>query len=98
MEFKPEINPEETLLIGSWKMENGKVVGDEVCNRIEDLKSNYLKYLTVDKSGWETLYQDPKDERYWLLTYPNSEYHGGGPPALKMLTQTEVTEMFGLPK
>ncbi|MFC7772968.1 Imm27 family immunity protein [Flavobacterium sp. GCM10027622] len=98
MEFNTEINPEETLIVGSWKMDNGKVVGDQVCRRIEELKNNYLKKVAVDKSGWKTLYQDPKDSRYWLLTYPNSEYHGGGPPALKMLTQTEVIEKFGLLK
>ena len=98
MEFNIELKPDEILLIGSWKMDAGKVVSDEVCVRIEKLKNNYLKKVTVDKSGWETLYQDPKDNRFWLLFYPNSENHGGNSPTLKMLTQTEVTEKFGLLK
>jgi hypothetical protein len=79
-------------------MDSGKIVADEVCLRIEELKSNYLRKVTVDKSGWETLYQNPSDNRYWLLTYQNSDWNGGGPPTLKMITQTEVIEKFRLLK
>lgn len=96
MEYNIELKPDENLLIGSWKMDDGKVVGDEVCERIEKLKKNYLRKVPVDKTDWEILYQDPKDNRYWLLFYPNSEYHGGSAPTMKMLTQTEVTQKFGL--
>lgn len=96
MEFITEINPEETLLVGSWKMDNGKMVADKVCQRIEKLMANYLR--KVAEGNWETLYQDPKYNRYWLLNYPYSDWHGGGPPSLKMITQTEVTEKFGLLK
>lgn len=38
MEYNIELKPDENLLIGSWKMDDGKVVGDEVCERIEKLK------------------------------------------------------------
>lgn len=98
MEDNTEINSEETLLQGSWKMEGGKIVADEVCQRIEKLVESYLRKVAVDKTGWEILYQDPNDNRYWLLTYPKSEYHGIGPKELKILTQTEVTEKFELLK
>jgi len=98
MEFNTEINPEETLLIGSWKMSDGKVIGDEVCQRIEYLKANYLRKIPVETVDWETLYQDPNDNRYWIITFFHSEWHGGGPPSLKTITQTEVTEKFGLLK
>ena len=37
-----ELNDNETELIGSWKMSDNKVVADEVCQRIENLKTNYL--------------------------------------------------------
>lgn len=50
----------------------------------------------VDKSGWETLYQNLTDNRYWLLTCQNSDWNGGGPPTLKLIRQTEVIEKFGL--
>ncbi|WP_262495014.1 Imm27 family immunity protein [Algoriphagus boritolerans] len=69
---------------------------DEICKRIEKLKSDYLIKVAVDETGWETLYQDPNDNRYWLLTYPNSEYHGGGPPTLKVITSIEAFEIFGI--
>ncbi|MCA6422698.1 MAG: hypothetical protein IM568_07775 [Flavobacterium sp.] len=98
MEEKIEINSEETLLVGSWKMEGGKMIADKICQRIEKLVENYLRKVAVDKTGWEKLYQDPNDNRYWLLTYPKSEFHGGGPTELKMITQTEVTQKFGLLK
>ena len=94
MEINSQIKSEETLLVGSWKIRDGKVVGDEVCSRIQMLKSNYLKKVAQDESSWETLYQDPSDGRYWLLTYPNSEYHGGGAPTLKNVTLGEIRGMF----
>jgi len=96
MEFKTELKPDETLLIGSWKVDDGKIIADEVCERIEKLVANYLGKVAVDKTGWEILYKDLNDSRYWLLTFPNSFWQGGGPPMLKMLTQTEVTEKFEL--
>ena len=96
MKNNTKINPEETLLVGSWNMDNGKVVADKVCQRIEKLMANYLR--KVAEGNWETLYQDPKDNRYWLLNYPHSGWHGGGPPSLEMITQTEVTQKFGLLK
>jgi len=96
MEFINQLNPEETILIGKWKKIGYNIVRDENCRRIEKLKSDYLKKISVDKSGWETLYQDPNDNRYWLLTYPDSECHGGGPPTLKMITPIEAFQIFGI--
>ncbi|WP_163444541.1 Imm27 family immunity protein [Flavobacterium columnare] len=96
MEFNTELKSDEILLIGSWKMDDGKIIADEVCERIEKLVANYLEKVAVDKTGWEILYKDTTDNRYWLLTYPNSDWQGGGPPILKMLTQKEVTEKFEL--
>nr|WP_315232808.1 Imm27 family immunity protein [uncultured Flavobacterium sp.] len=96
MEFKNELNTEETILIGSWKKNGDKVVGDEICERIEKLKSNYLRKVSVNKTGWEILYQDPNNNRYWLLDYPNCEWQGGGPPTLKIITATEIYEKFGI--
>ena len=96
MEFNTELKLDEIVLVGLWKMDSGKVVADEVCQRIEKLVTSYLREVTVDKTGWEILYRDLNDNRYWLLIYPNSDWNGGGPPTLKMITQTEVTEKFGV--
>ena len=76
------IENQEIALRGSWKFDGKKVLKDSVCERIEYLISNYLKKVASDSSGWNTLYQDPQDNRYWELIYPNSELHGGGPPSL----------------
>lgn len=94
MKFNTELKSDEFILIGSWKIVNGNVVSDEVCQRIENLIDNYLKKVSTEKTGWEILYQDKNDNRYWLLTFPKSDWHGGGPPTLKMLTEVEVSEKF----
>ena len=86
----------ETILIGSWLRDKDKVVADDVCNRIDWLINHFLKKITTDQSGWEILYQDLNDKRYWTLTYPNGNWHGGGPPTLKAITQTEALTKFKL--
>lgn len=92
MENNPKLKKEEIILVGSWKMSGDKVVADEICKRIEILVDTYLRKVAIDKTGWEMLYQDPNDNRYWLLTYPNSDWQNGGPPTLKVITQIEMAE------
>lgn len=60
---------------------------DETCQRITDMTAGYLIELGRDSSGWETLYRDPHDGRFWELTYPESELQGGGPPQLRYLPE-----------
>jgi hypothetical protein len=55
------------------------VVGDETCRRIERLIKKHLVELGRDRFGWEVLYRDPNDGRFWELTYPHGEMHSGGP-------------------
>jgi hypothetical protein len=43
-------------------------------------------------NGWNALYRDPNDCRYWELTYPEGELHGGGPPQLRCLTADEARQ------
>jgi len=33
----------------------------------------------TDYNGWDVLYLDPADGRYWERILPSSEMHGGGP-------------------
>ena len=80
-----EITAEEIEVCGNWILEDG-VVADEKCHRIEWLISNWLQRVGTDCSGWEVLYKDPHDGRYWELTYPQSELHGGGPPTLRYIS------------
>jgi hypothetical protein len=84
----------EKEIIGKWKF-NGSIMqedGDSL--RIRSLVSSYLIFLSEDENGWDRLYQAPSDNRYWELTYPKSELHGGGPPHLKCLTAKEARDKY----
>lgn len=88
------ISPDESIIEGQW-VESGKnVVGDDACKRIEWLVSGILENKGADESGWETLYQDPKDKRFWILFYRHSERHGGGPPSLRVAIKDEIENKF----
>jgi hypothetical protein len=85
----------ETLLSGKWLLRDGRMVGDETSQRIQELIRSHLRELGRDPSGWDTLYRDPDDGRLWELTYPQSERHGGGPPQLRCLTLDEAKRKYG---
>ena len=93
-----KLQPQETELVGEWISGPAGVKGNEACDRIEWLVSGVLRYVGVDEKsgGWDKLYTDPDDGRYWLLTYPMSHVHGGGPPKLTCLrlSESEVKEKF----
>jgi len=89
-----ELKPDETELIGSWVNVDGEVDGDENCQRIQFLINEKLERVGKDWSGWEALFRDPSDGRYWLRTYPNGSWHGGGPPALICLTMDEARKKY----
>lgn len=69
---------------------------DEACERIEKLITKHLERIAVDASGWDTLYRDPQDGRYWELLYLHSEMHGGGPPSLIQVEKDSIKEKYGL--
>jgi Immunity protein 27 len=96
-EFDEQLKANETELTGDWLVQNGRVKGDITCQRIEWLIKHYLRKVadSSEGGGWETLYQDPNDTRYWERTYPQSEMHGGGPPRLRTLTIDEVKQKYG---
>jgi hypothetical protein len=87
-----KLDPSETVLTGQWIFQDGRVVGDDVCKRIDALTQPYL--TKIAKSGWETLFRDPDDGRYWELTYPKSEMHGGGPTELRWLLEDEAKKKY----
>lgn len=89
------LQPWETNLTGEWKFVNGAMIGDEACERIEYLVSHVLKEVGRDVTGWDILYCDPHDNRYWELIYPHSNMHGGGPPQLRSLTLNEAKVKYG---
>lgn len=87
------LKPEETDLLGKWEVISGNVVADATCERIELLTEQYLD--KVAGGGWDTLYRDPNDGRYWELTYPESSWQGGGPPRLTYLSHEQVRAKYG---
>ena len=88
--------PNETRLTGEWLFINGKMIGDENTSRIEWLLKNVLEEVRCSpvSGGWETLFLDPTDGRYWEHTYPQSYLHGGGPPELIHLSLVEAKQKY----
>jgi hypothetical protein len=85
-----ELSPSETLLVGAWLSKNGHIIEDPVSLRIRWLILSSLRRNATDATGWDTLYEDPRDGRLWELIYPQSEMHGGGPPLLRVVTEAEA--------
>lgn len=92
-----KINPKEIELRGRYIL-NAKncFEGDDINNRIYDLITNYLIKIKSDESGWNQLFIDPEDNRYWELTYPNSEMHGGGPYLLYNISNDKAKEKYNI--
>jgi hypothetical protein len=90
-----KIDPSETVLTGNWVEDHGRVIADQMCERINALIQTHLEELGRDPSGWDALYRDPDDGRLWELAYPQSELHGGSPPQLRALTIHEAKQKYG---
>jgi hypothetical protein len=45
----------------------------------------HLVLVQVDVVQWEKKYICPDTGKQWLMDYPYSEAHGGGPPRLRIL-------------
>jgi hypothetical protein len=87
----------ETQLVGQWIAVGQQVEGDGACNRIEALIRGHLRKVSTKENGWTHLYIDPNDGRFWELTYPHGDWHGGGPPTLTCVTQDEAQRLYPNP-
>lgn len=90
-----KLSPDEIQLNGTWQLVGRKLVADPVAHRIAILTGSYLVRVCADPSGWDSLYRDPADGRFWELTYPESDVQGGGPPRLECLSIDQVREKYG---
>jgi hypothetical protein len=90
------IRPEETEIRGMWLTRNNRVERDANCERIDQLVRRELKEVARDATGWDVLYIDPRDGRYWELIYPESHLHGGGPPALLLVSHDDARKKYGV--
>ena len=89
-----KIKSTEIEIAGNWIFEGTTMKTDNATKRIEQLIKEYLVEVSIAGNGWEKLFQDPKDNRYWELTFPKSEMHGGGPPLLKNISLAEVQKKY----
>ena len=92
-----DLLPQEVSLVGDWISQGGRPNADETCQRIEWLVENRLRKLARDESGWYVLYEDPVDGRLWEHSYPKGDMHGGGPPALTVITLESARAKYKKP-
>ncbi len=88
------IDPREKEIIGSWTLVNGRMVEDEASRRVRSLAKTELQHIATTKDGWEKLYRDPQDGRYWELFYPRGEMQAGGPPTLRVIGSEQARAKF----
>jgi hypothetical protein len=91
-----KIEKNETKIVGNWIFDGSRMFADEQCQRVDWLRNNYLILISVDKSGWLKLYQDPLDNRYWQLNFEFGEMQGGGPPSLILLSESEAKQLYDI--
>lgn len=92
--MKKRLDIEEVRLVGNWILDDGKVIEDSTCERIAYLANHYLKEIALDEDEWSILYENPDDQNYWELTYPQSQLHGGGPPSLTKISRHEAMKKY----
>ena len=90
------LKPHETNLVGQWVLTGNQVKRDATAERIYELSEKHLQYLASTDGGWSKLFRDPSDNRFWELTYPNSGWQGGGPPALSFLDPASAVARYDI--
>jgi hypothetical protein len=90
------LDPDENDLQGKWILIEGRIVGDEVTARIEQLIRAYLKKVATDQSGWEVRYRDLIDGRYWELPIQWVAQRAGGPPRLAVLAAEQAKRKYDI--
>jgi hypothetical protein len=92
-----ELAPEETELKGEWYEAEQGIGADPVEHRIRWLIAHRLEGLGTAEGGWDWLFRDPRDGRYWELTFPTGSIHGSGPRRLAVIPVARASEKYGLP-
>ena len=87
-----ELLPSENKIVGAWIEKGSEIVSDEAGNRIKWLvKNSFTKITTLN---WQIIYKDKNDGRYWLLDYPQSHMHGGGPPRIECISKEAASKIM----
>jgi hypothetical protein len=90
------IEPHETLIRGEFQIVKGRMVADPSVLRIRALIDTELEKIGSASGGWEALYRDRRDGRFWEHFYPNSEMQGGGPESLRSIDSAEAAHKYGV--
>jgi len=90
------IEPTEHEITGRWLFDGRQMQADDACRRIEWLTSSLLRKVadSRDYGAWETLFRDTRDGRLWERTYPQGELHGGGPPRLAVIAESDAHRKY----
>jgi hypothetical protein len=91
-----DLAPDEHLLAGAWAEHDNHTVHDAVDRRIFWLVTRRLSAIGHAAGGWEQLYRDPRDGRFWELTFPHGSLHGGGPRRLERVDPSVAREKYGV--
>ena len=91
-----DLAPDEHLLVGAWVEHDARTVHDAVDRRIFWLVTRRLVACGHASGGWDQLYRDPRDGRFWELTFPHGSLHGGGPRRLKWVDASVAREKYGV--
>jgi hypothetical protein len=94
--IRRDLQPDERQLVGGWAERDGRRELDEVDRRIFWLVSRRLVPRGQANHGWDQLYQDPRDGRFWELTFPEGSLHGGGPRRLECVAALVAAEKYGV--
>jgi hypothetical protein len=94
MTHHEELGPGETDLVGGWDRSGAAPRLDAVDRRIFWLVTKRLVPRGTASGGWEQLYMDPRDGRYWELTFPEGSLHGGGPRRLTWVSESAARAKY----
>ena len=89
-----DLEPHETLLTGQSRDGTGRAA-DDVDERIFWLVTKRLLPRGRSPDGWTALFLDPRDGRFWELTFPHGSLFGGGPRQLTWVSRTDAEERYG---
>ena len=90
-----DLEPHERQLSGRWNAEVANGVGDVVDARIFWLVTERLTPTARSFDGWDAVFFDSRDGRFWELTFPHGSLFAGGPRQLTLVSPDVVAEKYG---
>ena len=56
-------------------------------NAAKEFAASTLEKVRTNAADWTVEYRDPRDGSLWIMDYPQSELHAGGPPRLRRVRE-----------